>query len=66
MVSELRKLEDALGPLGGPKIFKSITFSIESLKEFGIRRPGPEIALNAIVPPGSQKVSKSITFWIET
>ena len=35
MVSELRKLEDALGPLGGPKISKSITFSIESLKEFG-------------------------------
>ena len=45
MVSELRKLEDALGPLGSPKILKSITFSIESLKEFGIRRPGPEICL---------------------
>ena len=25
----------ALGPLGGPKVSKSITFSIESLKEFG-------------------------------
>ena len=36
MVSELRKLEDALGPLGGQTIFKSITFSIKSLKEFGI------------------------------
>ena len=35
MVSELRKLEDALGPLGAPKISKSITFSIESLMEFG-------------------------------
>ena len=35
MVSELRRLEDALGPLGGPKFSKSITFSIESLKEFG-------------------------------
>ena len=35
MVSEFRRLEDALGPLGGPKIFKSITFSIETLKEFG-------------------------------
>ena len=35
MVSELRRLEDALGPLGGPKIFKSITFSIKKFK--GIR-----------------------------
>ena len=35
MVSELRRLEDASGPLGGSKISKSITFSIESLKEFG-------------------------------
>ena len=35
MVSELRGLEDALGPLGGPKISKSIIFSIDSLKEFG-------------------------------
>ena len=35
MVSELRKFEDPLGPLGGPKISKSIIFSIERLKEFG-------------------------------
>ena len=35
MVSELRRLVDALERLGGSKSFKSTTFSIETLKEFG-------------------------------
>ena len=30
MISELRDLEDAFEPFGGPKVFKSITFYIET------------------------------------
>ena len=48
MISELRGLEDAFEPFGGPK---------------SLRCPaGPEIASNAFEPPRSPKVSKSITF----
>ena len=30
MISEVRGLEDAFEPLGGPKVFKSITFCLET------------------------------------
>ena len=48
-MSKVRGLEDACEPFGSPKVSKSITFTIESLKEFGTFPERPVALLFVVV-----------------